>query len=398
MVRKIIGGWVMKRAIALLAVIALSFTMGCQGSKKESSPAETVDNKTIGIGVVISKTGSFASIGLQEEKALILEMDRINNNGGVQGKKLNLIVEDDASEASNAGVAISKLINEDKVSAIIGSTSADATLAMKPKANEAKVPLIALSSDMKITESPADYVFRAAQPDRMAIRKVLDYMYKSLLQKFAVIHEDTAFGKSGADELNKLAKGARLSVTSTQPYSTDEIDMTKQLKKIALTSPKAIVVWGSSNGAAIIAKNMKELNLNVPLIGSPSIANKAFIELAGDNAEGVVFPAGKMIIPESAEVSQTEVINNFKKNYQEKYGEMPSLYAGYAYDAVHILVEAIDAAEGDMSLLKLELSKTWGYVGTAGVFTYSAEDHDGLKSSDIIMVEIKNGEWVLKTL
>lgn len=388
----------MKRAIALCAVIVLLFTAGCQGSKKETNSDVTKENQKYKIGVVVSKTGEYAPFGLQEEKALMMEVERINKTGGVQGKNIELLVEDDASEPSNASIAISKLIDEDKVIAVIGSTSAPSILAMKLKAEEAKVPLMALESDTNITEAPSGYVFRVAQPEKIAVKKVLDYMYKELAQKFAVIYEETSYGKSGADELNKMARGARLSVTSTQSFEPENTDTIRQLKKIALTNPKAIVVWGSRQSVALVAKDMKELNIDIPLIGSPSIANKKFIELAELNAEGIVFPAGKMIVPDSVEGKQNDVINAFLKNYKKEYKEEPGVHAGYAYDAIYILKSALDETEGDTSLLVLKLNKTWGYVGVTGVFTYSKNDHDGIKGSDMIMVEVKDSEWVLKNL
>ncbi|MBI4733630.1 MAG: ABC transporter substrate-binding protein [Rubrobacteridae bacterium] len=384
----------MKRAIALIAVIALLFTVGCQSAKQDTTTVETVADKTYKIGVVLSKTGTHASLGLQEEKALLLEMENINKAGGVNEKNIELIVEDDASEPNNAVVAVSKLINEDKVVAIIGSTSAASTMAMKPKVQESKVPLLTMVSDTNVMEAPVDYIYRSAQPDFMMVRKVLDYMYKSLLQKFAILYEETPYGKSGADELNKRAKGARLTVTSTQSYTSTDTDMIKQLKKIALTNPKAIVVWGSSQTTAIVAKNMKELKMTQPLIAGPAIATKSFMENAGTLSEGVVFPAGKMLIPESTKGAQADVVKAFTESYKNKYNEEPSTYAGFAYDAVHILKEALAATEGDLSLLKLKLNSTWGYVGVSGVFTYSAKDHDGTKGSDLILVKIVNGKWM----
>jgi branched-chain amino acid transport system substrate-binding protein len=387
----------------LIAIIALLFVAGCQGAKKdtaETKDAATKDSGTLKIGAVLSKTGNYASIGLQEEKALLMEVEKMNAANGVQGKKIELIVEDDASEANNASVAISKLIDEDKVIAVIGGTSPGAAYAMKPKSQQAKVPLMVLSSDTKITQPPSNtYVYRATQTDEVMVGKALDYLYKSLLSKFAIMYEDSTYGKNGADTLNKLAKGARLAVSSTQSYGPNDTDMTKQLKKITLATPKvtAIVIWGSSPGVANVLKNMKQMKINVPVVVSQAQATKAFFELAGPNAEGVVFPSGKMVVPTAAEESQAKVINAFISDYQKKYNEAPSIYAGFAYDALHLLTSAFDAAAGDTSLLNTELKKTWGYVGVSGVFMFSDKDHNGTKKLDIIITEIKNGKWVLKT-
>jgi branched-chain amino acid transport system substrate-binding protein len=392
----------MKRAIALIAIIAMLFVAGCQGAKKDTAETKdiTKDSDTLKIGAVLSKTGNYASIGLQEEKALLMEVENMNANNGVQGKKIELIVEDDASEANNASVAISKLIDEDKVFAVIGGTSPGAAYAMKPKSQQAKVPLIVLASDTNITQPPSNtYVYRSSQTEEMQVRKALDYLYKSLLQKFAVMYEDSTYGKNGADAINKLAKGARLAVSSTQSYGANDTDMTKQLKKIMLATPKvkAIVIWGSSPGVANVLKNMKQMKIDVPVVVSQAQATRAFIELAGANAEGVVFPSGKMVVPIAAEESQAKVINAFMSDYQKKYNEAPSIYAGYAYDALHLLTEALNAAGGDVSQLNNELKKTWGYVGVSGVFMYSDKDHDGTKKLDLIITEIKNGKWELKT-
>jgi branched-chain amino acid transport system substrate-binding protein len=231
------------------------------------------------------------------------------------------------------------------------------------------------------------------------VRKAQDYLYKSLLQKFAIMYEDSTYGKNGADALNKLAKGARLTVSSTQSYGPNDTDMTKQLKKITLATPKAtvIVIWGASPGVANVLKSMKQMKLNIPVVVSQMQATKAFLELAGPVAEGVVFPSGKMVVPTAAEESQAKVINAFISDYQKKYNEAPSYYAGFAYDAFHLLTSALDTAGGDPAQLNSELKKTWGYVGVSGVFMYNDKDHDGTKKLDIIITEIKNGKWVLKT-
>jgi branched-chain amino acid transport system substrate-binding protein len=233
----------------------------------------------------------------------------------------------------------------------------------------------------------------------MAAARALTYISGTLkLKKIAVLHDENAFGTSGATEIANTASKYGLEIVATESYKTADTDLTAQLTKIKGANPEAIVVWGTNPGPALAAKNMKQLGMTIPYIGSHGIANATFIKLAGDAAEGVVFPAGKLLVPASiTDAAQKKVTDDFIAAYKAAYnGDSPNTFAGYAFEAVDLLVNAIKTAgKTDPAAIQAALNGTQGFVGPDGVYNYSATNHDGLTADDMIMVKIQGGTWVL---
>ncbi len=180
----------------------------------------------------------------------------------------------------------------------------------------------------------------------MAVQRALDYISKNLkVKKIAVLHDENAFGSSGDAEIAKAAPALGLEVVASESYKTADTDMTAQLTKIKGTNPEVLVVWGTNPGPALAAKNMKQLGMTIPYVGSHGIANKTFIELAADAAEGVVFPAGRLLVPSSiTDAKQKEVTEAFIAAYTAKYNAAPNPFAGYAFEAITLLADAITRA------------------------------------------------------
>lgn len=390
----------MRKWIVLVLVLSLAlFALGCQGAAKQTassnSPAEA-EKEAYKIGAIVSVTGPASPLGAPEKNTLLLEVDKINKAGGINGHKLEILIEDDQSDPKNAVTAVSKLLSEGVI-AIIGGTITPSSIAIKPEIAKAKIPQMAMAAGIPITAAPDEWVFRTAQSDAVAVQKVIDYMSKTMkIKKFAILSDQNSFGQSGTEELKKLAPKAGLEIVEVQSYKTEDTNMTAQLTKIKGTKAEALVVWGTNPGPAQAAKNMKELGITIPYIGSHGISNKTFITLAGTAAEGVVFPAGKALVPSSAKGAQADVINKFMSDYKAKYKDNPNTFAGHAYDAINILAEALKTAGSNNDKLRDEIEKTTGFVGISGIFNYSQKDHDGPTSNDMIMVEIKDGKWIEK--
>lgn len=387
----------MRKWIAVLLAVSLALlAIGCQSATKssESSTASDTEKEVYKIGAVVSATGPAAPLGEPEKKTLEMIEEQVNEAGGINGHKIEIIIEDDQTDPKNAATAVSKLIDEEGVIAIIGGTITPSTLAMKPETAKAKIPHMAMAAGVPITEAPNEWIFRTAQSDAVAVQKVIDYLSDTLkIKKFAILNDANAFGQSGAEQLKKGAPEAGLEVVASESYKTEDTNMTAQLTKIKGTDAEVIVVWGTNPGPAIIAKNMKELGMTIPYVGSHGIANKNFVTLAGTASEGVVFPAGKILVPSSVTGDQADVIKGFLDDYKAKYDAEANSFAGHAYDAIHILLKALEKAGSDSEKLRAEIEKTTGFNGISGVFNYSKDDHDGTTTSDMIMVEIKNGEW-----
>lgn len=375
---------------ALCLAVAASFAVaGCGAKKVDSSKA------TYKIGAVLSLSGPAAPLGLPEQRALMLLEEELNAGEGVDGHMVEFIFEDDESQPEKAKAAITKLINQEQVSAVIGSSSTGATLAMSPVAEQSQVPLVCCAAGTKITSPVMKFVFRTPPTDSMALTKALEYLKQQKLMKVAVLHDANAFGTGGADELEQNASKYGVKVVARESYGSTDTDMTSQLTKIKGTDAQALVVWGTNPGPASIAKNMKQLDMNIPYIGSHGIANMKFIELAGDAANGVVFPAGRLLIPSSIpDGSDWRIaVDDFAEAYKAKFNMDIDTFAAHGYDAGLVITNAMKTAGDDPLSIRDEIEETKGLVGIDGVYNYSAKDHDGLKTTDLTIIKIENGAW-----
>ncbi|MCL5291447.1 MAG: ABC transporter substrate-binding protein, partial [Actinobacteria bacterium] len=255
---------------------------------------------------------------------------------------------------------------------------------------------IAPAAGILITKPDFKWTFRTAQSDSLAVRKVIEYLGKTLkIKKFAIINVDSSFGNSGATVLKELAPGAGLEVVGQEIYAPGSTDVTAQLTKLRSTDAEALVIWDTSAGSATVVKNAAQLGFTVPRVGSHGIASKVFIKLAGADAEGVTFPAGKILDPTVATGDQKTVIEKFVTDYKAKFGSNPDTFAGHAFDAIKIVENAAKVAGDDPAKLRDEIEKTNKLVGISGIFTYSATEHDGLKTGDLEMWTIKDGNWTV---
>lgn len=292
-----------------IAILALSFVLvlsACGGTTTSTGGATTGASSTstssgggtpsgdpIVIGAVVSTSGAAAPLGEPERNTLQLMEKKINEAGGVLGRPLKIIILDDQSNAKEAVTATQRLINQEKVVAVIGASASATTLAMKPITAQAKIPQIAMAAANSITdEAPNEWIWRVAPKDNLAVERAMKYIAESLkVKKIAVLYDENAFGSSGMAQIEKVKGDYGLEVVAKESYKTDETDLTAQLTKLRGSNPEALVVWGTNPGPAVAAKNLKQLAWSLPYIGSHGIANFKFIELAGDAAEGVVFPA-----------------------------------------------------------------------------------------------------------
>jgi branched-chain amino acid transport system substrate-binding protein len=220
------------------------------------------------------------------------------------------------------------------------------------------------------------------------------------VQRIALLYDTNAFGTDGQTVIESLAPEYDLEVVVSEGYQTDESEegMDTHLTNIQTTNPEIVVVWGTNPGPAKIAKKMQDKGMDIPYMGSHGIANQSFIELAGDAANGVLFPAGKMLIWQKAlepGSEQYEFMDDFSTAYSEKYGENVNTFAGHGWDAILIITEALKRAGADATPAELRdaIEETTGLVGTAGIFNYTPTNHNGLSPDDLVMVEIVDGAW-----
>jgi branched-chain amino acid transport system substrate-binding protein len=351
------------------------------------------------VGAVLSITGPASFLGDPEKKTLEIYVDDINAKGGVNGQKLQLVAYDDGADANAARTFATRLVEEDKVVAMVGGTTTGATLAMIPLFEEAQIPFISLAGAIQIIEPVRKWVFKTPHTDKMACEKIFADLKQRNLTTVALISGTDAFGKSMRDQCVAVAPKAGITVAHEEAYGPRDSDMTPQLTNIkGKTGVQAVINPGFGQGPAIVTRNYRQLGITLPFYQSHGVASKQFIDLAGPAADGVRLPASALLVAEKLPDSdpQKPVVVAYTKTYQQKTGQPVSTFGGHAYDGLMIFVEAAKRAGSfDKAKVRDEIEKTKNFIGTGGVVNMSPTDHLGLDLSAFRMLEIKGGDWTL---
>jgi branched-chain amino acid transport system substrate-binding protein len=371
--------------------LACAVLAGLHGAASAADP--------IRIGSVVSATGAAAYLGDPELKTLQLYIERINAEGGVLGRKLELVHYDDGSEANKANSFAKRLIESDKVDLIIGGTTTGSTMAMIPLVEKAGMPLISMAAGVPIIEPVKKWVFKVAPTDRMAAEKVFTEMQRLGLSKIGLLSETSGFGQSGSKETQAVAPRFGITIVANETYAPKDTDVTAQLTKIkSAPGIQAVFVFGAGQGPAVATKNYKQLAITLPLYQSHGVASEEYIKLSGPAAEGVKLPAAALVVAGQLAASdpQKAVVTAYEKTYKDRYKADVSTFGGHGYDALMIAVAALKKAGGtDKAKLRDAIEATKGYIGTAGQFDMSPSDHMGLSLSAFRLLDVKNGDWQL---
>ena len=353
----------------------------------------------IKIGSVLSFTGPASFLGDPEKKTLEMYVADINAKGGVNGKKLQLFIYDDGANPNNARTFATRLIEQDKIDAMVGGSTTGATLAMIPLFEEAKIPFISLAGAVQIIQPVRKWVFKTPHTDTMACEKIFADLKHRNLTRVALISGTGGFGKSMSAQCHKVAGKAGITIVVEETYGPRDSDMTPQLTKIKNSvGVQAVVNPGFGQGPAIVTRNYRQLGIKMPLYQSHGVCSKQFIKLAGAAAEGVRLPCAALLIADKLPSNdpQKPVVVNYSREYQKKTGQAVSTFGGHAYDGLMILTGAMKRAKSaDKAKVRDEIEKTKGFIGTGGIVNMSPTDHLGLDLSAFHMLEIKGGDWTL---
>ena len=360
-------------------------------------PLQASAEKIYKIGGIFSVTGPASFLGDPEKKSMEMAVAEINSQGGINGHKLEAVIYDTEGDPSKTVMSVSKLINKDKVLAIIGPSRTPTTLAVVPMVQKSQIPLISCAAGNKIVEPVKPWVFKTAQSDILAVASIYQHMKTQGQEKVGLLTVENAFGESGKEQLLAQAAEYGIEVVAKESFGGKDADMTAQLTKIRKTGPDAIVCWGTNPGPAVVAKNIQQLDMEIPLYQSHGVASPKFIELAGKAAEGIKLPTGKILVADLLPESdpQKPVLTDYIEAYEDRYASGVSGFGGYAYDGTHLLAKALRNTGGDRDQIRDNLEAISGHVGVSGVFNFSAADHNGLAPDAFVMVEIRNGEWKL---
>ena len=358
----------------------------------------------IKVGAFFALSGPAANIGTPTKLVAQMVVDKINKEGGINGRPIELIIGDTESDPAKAAVIAKKFLFSDKVAAIIGPTSTGEGMSVKKIVEEAGVPtFMTVGGDPVIMGGALGaytYVFKSPQRSSTAARKLYGYLKAKGLTKVALFTASDSFGKDGLGWLEKLAPEFGLSLVAKESFGPSDTDMTAQLTKIRNAAPQAIVVWTIGPVGSIVAKNKAQLGITIPLFQCHGLPDPKYIELAGTASEGDRMPATKLMVGSALPDAdpQKKVIAEFIHLYQDVYRydkEFPiNTHSGYAWDAITIVANAMKKAGTDPKGLRAAIEQTKGYVGVSGVYNLTAEDHNGLDVDSLVMVQVKGGKFV----
>jgi branched-chain amino acid transport system substrate-binding protein len=352
------------------------------------------ENKPIKIGLLLSLSGPAAAFGIPERDAVQVLVDDINKNGGVNGNKIELAIYDDTTNPTEAARGATKLIREDGVVAIIGSSTGSGSLASGPIAAREKVPMLMPNATISVTareSSQYPFAFRTMSNDLVTTKKQFETAIAGGAKKIAIFHQEDAYGKDSADYVKKLADEAKVTITGVASAPLKAIEVAAQATKLRGDNADAVLmhVTAPALGAAFVRAS-QQVGLNVPIWGGMGLGQKAFIEGtagAGNGVRLVVF--GNWDDPSPRQAKLAEMLRKAGKA-PVGFGELLSS------NGLLAIVEAAKRVKGEVTALQLrdqleQLCKVTTY--SDGELCYSKDDHDGWSSDALTVVEIRDGAF-----
>ena len=379
----------MKKILTVLLLTGLVLSTLFVSCKKEEAG-------TIKIGAIFAVTGGASFLGAPEAKTAEMVVDEINANGGINGMQIELIIKDSAANPEKAISFTKQLIEEDQVVAIIGPSTSGETMQIKDLVESYKVPLVAAAAAEAIVDPVASYVFKTPQKDSYVAKWIFSTMKSMGIKRIGVVAANTGFGNAGKGQLEKYAPDFGIEVVIAETYDRAATDLTALLTKLKAKEVEAVVNWSIVPAQSIVPKNMKQLGMDVPLFQSHGFGNIKYVEAAGEAAEGIIFPAGRLLVAEKLPDGhlQKENLVAYKTAYESKFGEDVSTFGGHSYDAIMLVVEAIKNADSlERSDIRDSLEAISGFPGTGGIFSFSPTDHNGLGMDSLEMLTVKNGQF-----
>ncbi|MFP4249277.1 MAG: ABC transporter substrate-binding protein [Armatimonadota bacterium] len=395
-------------SLVLVALVgALVLVAGCPSGEETVPPEDIVppdvedegalEGEPIKIGGIFATTGAGSALGEPEANTAMMLEEQINAEGGINGRELEILIRDTKGQETEALTVVKELIDKEDVVAIVGPSRSGPTMAIIEEIQSSEIPLLSCAAARAITEPVKEWVFNTPQSDEDAVTKIYDYLGEQGVEQIAVITASSGYGQQGLIQLEELAPEAGFEIVTKEEFADSDNDMTVQLTKIKNSDAEALICWGIGPAPSQIARQANQLEVGMPVIMSHGVANRRFIEGAGEGAEGVILPAGKLLVADQLpdDDPQKELLLEYASNYEDAYDESADTFGGHAWDAVMLVVNAIENHGAEPAQIREGVETTEGFVGIGGTFNFSPENHYGLNPDAFVMVTIEDGDWVL---
>jgi len=363
----------------ITVIMVVPFIAGCSSQKSVS------DTKSgpIKIGVVTTLTGERALTGQYSRNGVLMAVGEINGQGGINGRKIEIMFEDDGGNDSGAVNAYNKLTNSG-ADVIIGPIYSTMDLAMSPSIKKAEIPTLVIGSSNEIAKQKNPWMFQSRTPDAISAVALAKFAATKLkFKKPAILHDSDNFASGAAEVAKKTLEGLKVPPVLIESYNTGDKDFTPLLAKIKASGADGILAWAQQVEAGLIMKQKKSLDLKIPLIGSNSYVTKIAIDLAKENAEGVYSVAD--YVPTNP-ASRTQ---EFAKNYKAKYNLESEFNSAMNYDALYLAAEAVKkAGSTDKNAVRQAFGTIKDFVGVSTIFSF---DENNIGGTAVSIVQVKNG-------
>jgi branched-chain amino acid transport system substrate-binding protein len=354
------------------------------------------------VGVTLSATGPAASLGIPERNTFQMLPTSIG------GEKIRWIVLDDASDTTRAVTNTRKLISEDKVDVVVGSTVTPNSLAMVDIVAEAETPMISMAASARIVDPvnrATHWVFKVPQNDSLMADAIAIHMKANGVKTLGYIGFNDAYGDSWLAEIRRSAQTAGIRVVDDEKYNRNDASVTGQVLKLVAAKPDAILIGASGTPGATPEKELAARHYAGKIYQTHGVANPDFLRVCGTDCNGTYLPIGPMLVYEQLSESNPvrKIAAQYITQYEAKYGkDSRTTFGGHAYDTFVLLSKAIPEAAKkaqpgtkEFRAALRDALESANVVGTHGVFVMSPQDHNGLDNRARVMIRIENGKWVL---
>ena len=376
----------------VLVMVCFLFVVFSTGTVLVAEGAEPIK-----VGVVVSKTGWAGFIGTPEADTIEVVVDRVNREGGVLGRRVELYIEDDQSSPTTAAVAATKLARDKNVCAIIGATVTAQCMPMIPVTEREKVPNASLGAGHEITYPIKKWVFRIPMTDFRMAPVMLNFAKERLnAKKIALLHSTDASAMMGAEGFRENVSKFGMSIISTEKFDPKDTNMIPQLTKIKIAKPDAIILYTAGAPAIVVAKNYRQLEMKEPVIASHGVVSLEFLKQAPE----YIYPTWTIFSPKAVIASKLSPTDPYRKNLyeplvkdlKEKFGKERELdaWGAVAHDGIKLVIEALKLAGTDERSALRDAMEKAEFKGFLADFKYSPTDHDGMAVVHMVPVIIKD--------
>lgn len=353
------------------------------------------------IGTILSVTGPSAFLGEDMKKGMEVAIERINSQGGINGRKIEWVFYDAESQTTKGINSTKRLIEQDKVDIIVGGgNNSGIAMAMVPLVEGAKMPFISTEGAMGIVNPVAErqFSFKSTVDDDMVMERLADYFAKRKITNVAMVHDSSGFGQSAVEQMKKVAAARKLNVTY-ESFNPADTDLTPQLTRVKASPAQAVICWTVTPAGVVFLKQAQQLGLgDRQLVHGYGFVSQRYMQMSGDATKGLLLASVKFPVGDQLPASDPTkpMITELQQLYRKKYNNAePNQFVAQTYDAIMLAAQALAKGGNDKTKVRDALREIKGFKGAGGTFNFAADRHSGLSKADLVLLKWENNRFEL---